>query len=579
MAEAASGQWSVGVGKADLTPSLRGIGMLGFGVKSHTAEGVSQRLWARAFALDDGDGGRLVYAVGDFCFVTESIREEVLRRLAHKGIELSPHQVMLAATHTHSAPGGYTHFLLYNLLVPGFSQPVLDRYAEGLAEAIAQAVRSLAPGRAQFAAGPIPEDDPVAFNRALGPYNLNPDVVPATPATAHLAVDRTMSLLRLDVGDRAIGAFAWFGTHACSVHSDLHAIHGDHKGCASAAMESWAADRHGAAQFVAGFPQTTPGDVTPNHRWSKERGFSVGVDDDDYVSAETVGRLQANHAQRLWTEAGASRPLSGALAARIHYQSHEELDVDADLVEGRPGVRTGRSMLGINMMHGTDEGPGPLLAVPWATKPLKWLMQAVVSAARLGRSERAQGVKYPFLDTAAGGRGKAFGFFNQGDPFLPGFIDPVVARVRELKKLNGIGNRPWTNPIVGLQLFAIGPIAILGLPGEPTTTAGVRLRATVAEPLRALGVNRVICAGYSNNYAGYITTEQEYDFQRYEGASTYFGRYTLAGYQTRLRRLASELVKGPQDWSADTGTTPLTFGPEELANRLHIPRPTAVDAR
>lgn len=57
-----------------------------------------------------------------------------------------------------------------------------------------------------------------------------------------------------------------------------------------------------------------------------------------------------------------------------------------------------------------------------------------------------------------------------------------------------------------------------------------------------------------------MATREEYHQQRYEGASTLFGQFTLAAYQQRLAKLAAALARGvvpdagpmPADYSADT---------------------------
>ena len=40
----------------------------------------------------------------------------------------------------------------------------------------------------------------------------------------------------------------------------------------------------------------------------------------------------------------------------------------------------------------------------------------------------------------------------------------------------------------------------------------------------------VVLAGLTNTYSSYITTFEEYQIQRYEGASTIFGPHTLDAY-------------------------------------------------
>ena len=59
-------------------------------------------------------------------------------------------------------------------------------------------------------------------------------------------------------------------------------------------------------------------------------------------------------------------------------------------------------------------------------------------------------------------------------------------------------------------------------------------------------------AGLSNSYSHYISTFEEYQEQRYEGASTLYGPHTLAAYQQTFYDLSMKLARnqpvpsGPQ---------------------------------
>ncbi|CAB1451546.1 unnamed protein product [Pleuronectes platessa] len=87
--------------------------------------------------------------------------------------------------------------------------------------------------------------------------------------------------------------------------------------------------------------------------------------------------------------------------------------------------------------------------------------------------------------------------------------------------------------------------------------AGRRLRDAVQQELQSEGTfkdTEVVIAGLSNVYTHYITTYEEYQVQRYEGASTIYGPHTLTAYVHKFRGLAraiaqdkvSELPVGPQ---------------------------------
>jgi len=93
--------------------------------------------------------------------------------------------------------------------------------------------------------------------------------------------------------------------------------------------------------------------------------------------------------------------------------------------------------------------------------------------------------------------------------------------------------------------------------------SGRRLRDTIRQVLSDNGADNnsiVLIAGLSNDYSHYITTFEEFHYQRYEGASTLYGPHTLAAYQQQYSILAQALAKGtpvppgptPPDLSGDT---------------------------
>ena len=88
---------------------------------------------------------------------------------------------------------------------------------------------------------------------------------------------------------------------------------------------------------------------------------------------------------------------------------------------------------------------------------------------------------------------------------------------------------------VPVQLLSLGGLHVVGLPIEPTTQVGRRVRRAAAECLGP----RVVVNGYANGYAGYGTTEEEFEAQAYEGASTLFGRWTSAALCASVHTLAS----------------------------------------
>jgi neutral ceramidase len=106
---------------------------------------------------------------------------------------------------------------------------------------------------------------------------------------------------------------------------------------------------------------------------------------------------------------------------------------------------------------------------------------------------------------------------------------------------------PWAAQVVPLQLVRMGRFFMLSVPSELTTMAGRRLRKSISEEIirLKLAINPVVViAGLSNEYADYTTTFEEYQAQRYEGASTAYGPNELEGFISQFKRLVNDMSKG-----------------------------------
>ncbi|KMQ94923.1 neutral ceramidase-like protein [Lasius niger] len=97
----------------------------------------------------------------------------------------------------------------------------------------------------------------------------------------------------------------------------------------------------------------------------------------------------------------------------------------------------------------------------------------------------------------------------------------------------------WQPNIVSTQVAIIGNIVIAGVPAEFTTMSGRRLREAIKKVMNDAsdGETFVIVAGLCNTYSDYVTTPEEYQIQRYEGASTIYGPHTLTIYLKQYQEL------------------------------------------
>ena len=121
----------------------------------------------------------------------------------------------------------------------------------------------------------------------------------------------------------------------------------------------------------------------------------------------------------------------------------------------------------------------------------------------------------------------------------------------------------------------LGPLVLIALAQEVTIVAGLRLRRAVADVL-GVPTRHVLVQGYANDYAGYVTTPEEYGAQRYEGGHTMFGRWELPAYVQEVTRLARDLRDGA-DCKTST-RTPVTRSPRPARRTTTSPTAARVSS-
>jgi len=564
----------IGCARTGITVYEPGMCLLGWAFRDNVARGVSLPLSARAFVLEDpADGGRLAIVVAEICFITQALRQAVVDALSSRpDLGLSDERIVLTATHTHSGPSGYSHTVFYSATAPGYSDKVFQGLVRGIVEAVEQAAARMVPGRAAVRSGSIPVSEPVAFNRVIEAYESNQDVTVRTGEDhSPTALDRDMTVLRLDdASGRPLGLVSWFGVHGTSVHRENVRLHPDNKGMASLWCERYAADRLGAPGFVAAFAQSPCGDVSPNRNFSQARGLTIGEHEDDFVAARRNGEIQGRFAMGLFEAAGAGDDLAPRLDGALVTGDFARLAVAPAFADGRTDRTTSPAVVGVRMLFGTSEGPG----LPYRLAPV---IEAIARANerrmhRAGRWDDPQAPKLPLLELGLGTNGMAIGCYRMNRPFpIPGGADPTVGFLNRILATGAMDDRPWAPHVLPAQVVVIGDFAIAAAAGELTTVAGRRLRADLLARLRPRGVHRIVSMPYSNTYAGYITTPEEYAYQGYEGGHTLFGRWTLGGHRTLFDRAADRLLAPASDRSPDRGPVPPRADPALLERWAYVP--------
>jgi putative membrane-bound dehydrogenase-like protein len=126
-APAAAEAYRVGVAQVDITPE-HPVRLNGFGFRRTESEGVTQRIHAKALAIEDADGQLAVLIAVDILGIPDSVTREVARRLEKKA-GLRPERLAITATHTHTAPMlSGANPTLFGVPIPKEHLANIDRY-------------------------------------------------------------------------------------------------------------------------------------------------------------------------------------------------------------------------------------------------------------------------------------------------------------------------------------------------------------------------------------------------------------------------------------------------------------------
>ena len=492
-------QYLIGAGIADVTGPPLGSPMWGYARPGQNTEGIHTRLKSRAFIfVDPATDNRLLFASVDIGNIEHHVFLEVLDRLKARFGELyTKNNVILSATHTHSGPDGYSHTRVSSGLIGLLNPTHFERIVSGIMASIEAAHANLQPGKLLVNNGDVIG---AGANRSMAAYNANPD---QERARYTQAMDLNMTLLRLQGNENALATINWFAVHPTSMTFDNKLISSDHKGYASLTWEDNAQDYDGAVldnNFIAAFAQSTPGDVTPNLNLN-----NTGPGNNEFESTQIIGQRQLDVAQQLFSSA--TEVIQGPIDSRQLYIDMSNLRVSNAFTAAGEQV-TCPSAYGYAFAAGsTEDGGGHFLFSEGMTDQ-KWWLDFIIRIVT-GTDSWTEAVK-------------------------------ECQSPKAILFETGSGKEPLQSQIRSLTVARVGSLAIVALPAEVTTMSARRIQQAVKS---ALGpwVKHLVIAGYSNGYAGYITTPEEYVTQQYEGGHTVHGRWTLPAYIQTLTGLAQSL--------------------------------------
>lgn len=505
----------VGSGMHDITGPAEGLGMMGYALLGQKTQGIHTRLWARAHVIESPcSKKRVAFVSADLQSISLPVKQAVMRRLGQiYGTRYSDANVLLSATHTHSGPGGFSFYALYDLTIKGVNHQNVDAIVKGITEAIVKADMSLEPAQIRSGSVVASAGEAVGVNRSVRAYMRNPAEERAKYTSD---TNRELTLLRFDRADgTSPGLINWYAVHGTSMSGKNHLISSDNKGRASFIFEEWKRrDRNKGGTFVASFAQSDEGDVSP----TSPLGSNADGHADGH-NTQQAGVKQFNLARKAYDGAQQTK---GSIGFVHTYVKFDRVEVAPEFTGGT-AKNTCVAAIGVSMLAGTEDGKGfGEEGTSCETVRDRGILSDLVCATR-GDVCHAE--------------------------------KPVAVWTGSKRPV------PWTPEVLPLQILRVADTAIVGVPFELTTMAGRRLRAQVLRDLQGTGVGRVVIAGLANAYAGYVATREEYMQQDYEGASTHFGPYELGAILQEVHKLAVAMKSGA---SVPPGPTPRSFARDSV---------------
>jgi neutral ceramidase len=260
------GMWKAGVAAVVTTPE-QSMWMAGYAARSKPSEGKVHELNAKALALEDAAGTRLVIVTVDLIGFPREFRDAVEKEVAAR-YGLKPQALLLNASHTHSGPEIRAWRATQAWDLPAEQIELCKKYAEVLqvkiVDLVGRALKDLTPAQLSYVHGRAG----VAMNRRLlteRGYTISPN--------ADGPVDHDVPVLLVAAPDGKKVRAILFGYACHNTTLDFYQFCGDYAGFAQRYIE----ETHPGA--VALFMAGCGGDQNPTPRrtleWAQQHGRAV----------------------------------------------------------------------------------------------------------------------------------------------------------------------------------------------------------------------------------------------------------------------------------------------------------------
>ncbi|PBK90403.1 Neutral/alkaline nonlysosomal ceramidase [Armillaria gallica] len=536
----AAAQYLLGLGVADITGPIVETNMMGYASLAQTDTGLHMRQFSRVFIVADASdpSSRILFINSDIAMGDSGVRRSIVAELTslYPGVYTNEN-IALIGTHQHSGVGGYLENLLPQITALGYVPQTAEAIVSGTVLAAQRAHNSLAPGSLSLGNTTILDAN---INRSPSAYLNNPA---EERARYEYDQDKDMTLLRFDdESGTARGFLSFFAVHGTSIYENNTLVSSDNKGMAAYLYESLVEPdaMPGNTSFVAGFTQANVGDTSPNTLGAfcespgKDydglacdfdhstcggtvqdcHGRGPGFRVSDFESNRIIGEKQFEGARTIME--GSLAPVSGTVRSVHVYMNMAN---HTFTLPNGTTVQTCPAAMGFAFAGGTTDGPGAFDFI---------------------QGDNSSTPQNPFWE------------------LVKGVVTPSPSKVqiacqdpKPILLNTGYAHVPyeWSPSSVDIQMLRVGNFVMLIMPGELTTMSGRRIREAIRAELISSGIlgsnAYVAIAGPANTYAHYVATREEYGAQRYEGASTIFGQYTLEAYIDKYTSLVPFLGQSP----------------------------------
>jgi hypothetical protein len=266
-AAAAESDWKVGLARVRITPE-RPVFLSGYASRNHPFEKVTADLYAKALALEDGEGHLAVLVTTDLLGLPAAVAEPICERL-HTKAGLKREQILLGSSHIHTGPALSLDPTPREGRDTGDAQRTVDytrRLQDQLVDVAVRALGKREPARLAWGTG--------VANFVMNRREFTPGGVILGVNPRGLA-DRTVPVLRVETPDGHLRAVL-FGaaTHNTTLTERCYEVCGDYAGFAQAYLE----ERHPGVEAL--FLLGLAGDSNPYPRGtmelSRQHGTTLG---------------------------------------------------------------------------------------------------------------------------------------------------------------------------------------------------------------------------------------------------------------------------------------------------------------